>query len=174
MQFFSETFKMDFISSTSLKCFAVSGFHPPPVKQDAEDLPLNSTLHSLLSPVLQMLSLGTSQSQHKEWSPEGAVCWQEGYHRPKAAASRSLTRDSEGTVPAMSLLCAGGPFPPHLGDSGEIVWVPWRQLITELSSTIPHRFRFPIIASCWGEVPLCKVTAQILSLATRSHVYTPA
>lgn len=131
MQFFSETFKMDFISSTSLKCFAVSGFHPPPVKQNAEDLPLNSTLHSLLSPVLQMLSLGTSQSQHKEWSPEGAVWWHEGYHRPKAAVSQSLTRDSEGTVPAMSLLCAGGGLSTSSGGL-------WRDCVGALE-TADHR-----------------------------------
>ena len=106
---FSLKLKMDFKLSTSLKCFAVSGFHPPPVKQDADALPLNSTLHSPLSPALQALSLGsdTHPKADTERSPQGAVWWQEGHHKPKAAVSQSLIRDSEGTVPATSLLCAG-------------------------------------------------------------------
>lgn len=59
MQFFSETFKMDFRLSTSLKCFAVSGFHPSPVKHNAEDLLQNSALQLLLSPASWALSLGS-------------------------------------------------------------------------------------------------------------------
>lgn len=114
MRFFFGTFKMDFKLSTSLKCFAVSGFHPLPAKQDAEDLPLNSALHNLLSSALQALSLGSCQSQCKEWSLQEAVWWEEGYCKPKAVVSKFLIRNSEGSVCNFTIVCGAQWAPFHL------------------------------------------------------------
>lgn len=78
-------FTMDFKLSASLECFAVTGFHLPTVKPDAEDdLPLNSTLPSLLSHASQALSLGshTHPKANAEWSPWGPNL--QGYRKPKS------------------------------------------------------------------------------------------
>lgn len=129
MQFFSETFKMDFKLSTSHKCFAVSGFHPPPVKQDAEDLPLNSTLRSLLSPTSQALSVG-SDTRPQANTKRGALGEQCGGRKVTANPKLPCHSPLSGTARGQCLQChccvrgAMGPFPPHLGDSAKIVLVP--------------------------------------------------
>lgn len=104
--------------------------------------------------------------------------WHQGYCKPEAAMSPSLMGDSKGAVPAMSLLCARCDGP--LSTSTRGLWkdcigalgVPGAQLITEMGSTVPYRFSFPIITSCLGRgVPL-QDTAQTLSLATWSCAHS--
>lgn len=80
---------------------------------------------------------------------------------PNLSTSQSLIRDSEGTVPAMSLLRVGhdGPLSTSSGglwkDCAGASGLPGGQLITELGSTIPHRLRVPVTTSCWGrDAPL--------------------
>ena len=103
-----------------------------------------------------------------------------------AVAGRSLqTQSCHGTVPSrgqrgdgacnVTAVCRArwGPF--HLvWGSLEAVLVPGAQLMAEPGSAAPHRFRLPIPAAAGGEVPLCKVTALIPGLATRSQAQTPA
>lgn len=117
--FFSETFKMDFKLSTSLKSFAVSGFHPLPVKQDAEDLPLNSALHNLLSSALQVLSLGSDT--HAKASVKSGAFWKQCGGRkvtanPKLLCLSSLSGTARGQC--LQLLCAGhnGPLATSSGE----------------------------------------------------------
>jgi len=113
--------------SASLKCFAVKGFHPPPVKQDAEDwaTELGTTQPALchgtgVVPAVRHPSRG----QGREWSPRGAARWQGGHCKPKAAMVQSLLGDSEGTVPATSLLCAGrdGALSTSSGGLWKLCW----------------------------------------------------